>query len=519
MFEVESAPRAAPGAPEQAAEIPTEPGAAGVGRDFAVTALGQLGVAVGGLVLYRLLARDQGASALGSYALVKQVTLFLFPATMLGLQIGVPRYVALDRDQEEASERYLLAGMSVTALAIVVIGTVLLISPHTTADVFFGNRDRASLVFPLVATLAATVVFEAVYGYYRGRSEFKLASAARVWGVAALPVVLVLAAPHEPIGHLITWMAVGLVATCAVIAARPLAAAFAAISVEKTITAIRTLLDYGRRRIPGEYASVLLMALPAVIASHAASLNEVAYLTTGIYVLSVLTIAFQPIGLVFLPLLSRLCREDFQAARRSVATLATCALHLAVFTTPQLLLFADVAVRAWLGHRFDAAAPVIRLTVLPTAAYLFYLILRSTLDAAAVKGYNSRNNVIALASAAIAVTAFLGIGVGKPVESIAGAFAFGIAVLGTLTLATVHSVYRLERRSYALAASLALGLVTAGIGVVVRLALVGSSSSTWTIMGVVALEVVLAVLYLVGLSRAGVAWPAEVGHRLRRRPA
>src|SRR5207253_5050143 len=65
---------------------------------------------------------------------------------------------------------------------------------------------------------------------------------------------------------------------------------------------------------------------------------------------------------------------------------------------------------AWLGHRFDAAAPVIRLTVLPTAAYLFYLILRSTLDAAAVKGYNSRNNVIALASAAIAVTAFLGIG-------------------------------------------------------------------------------------------------------------
>ena len=127
--------------------------------------------------------------------------------------------------------------------------------------------------------------------------------------------------------------------------------------------------------------------------------------------------------------------------------------------------------------------------------------------------------MIALASAAIAVTAFLGIGVGKPVESIAGAFAFGIAVLGTLTLATVHSVYRLERRSYALAASLALGLVTAGIGVVVRLALVGSSSSTWTIMGVVALEVVLAVLYLVGLSRAGVAWPAEVGHRLRRRPA
>ena len=86
MFEVESAPRAAPGAPEQAAEIPTEPGAAGVGRDFAVTALGQLGVAVGGLVLYRLLARDQGASALGSYALVKQVTLFLFPATMLGPQ-------------------------------------------------------------------------------------------------------------------------------------------------------------------------------------------------------------------------------------------------------------------------------------------------------------------------------------------------------------------------------------------------------------------------------------------------
>src|SRR5205085_7205249 len=152
----------------------------------------------------------KGTAALASYTLIKQLVVFLFPGVMLGLQTGVPRYVAIDREREGAAERYLLSALCLTGAAATLLSCLLLVSPKATSAVLFGHDQRTSLVVPLVATLFATMTFEITYGYYRGRSEFKLASAARVVSVATLPVVLVLVAPHKPIGELMTLMAIGL---------------------------------------------------------------------------------------------------------------------------------------------------------------------------------------------------------------------------------------------------------------------------------------------------------------------
>ena len=61
------------------------------------------------------------------------------------------------------------------------------------------------------------------------------------------------------------------------------------------------------------------------------------------------------------------------------------------------MIFADIGVSIWLGPTFDDAGAVVRVVVTPAALYAGYLMLRNTLDAAAVRSYNSRNNLIALA--------------------------------------------------------------------------------------------------------------------------
>jgi O-antigen/teichoic acid export membrane protein len=488
-------------------------------RDLVVTTLSQVAVAVGGLLLYRLLALEKGAEGVASYALVKQAVIFLMPAVSLGFETGVPRYVALGRDEEGAGERYLLAALALTGITCAVVSVALLVSPPAAASLFFGDDGRTHLVLPLVATLVATLTWDMVFGYYRGRSEFLMVSVARMLTVAALPVVLLIVIPDEPIGDLISLMAIGVLVPHLLLALRPVARAVRPLRPERVLDAGRTLLDYGRRRIPGDTAAVVLMTVPPLLAVHFAPLREVGYLTVGLYVIAVVTIAFGQIGLIFLPLLSRLCKEDFAAASRWVSKLAACALHIAIFATPQLLLFTDVAMQAWLGEEFEPAGPIIRITVAPVALYLFYLVLRSALDAAAVKAYNSRNNLLALLAAAVAATVSLALGLGEPATAIAASFALGIACLGALTLASAHSIYRLDSSEYALRTSLTLSLAAAGAGLAVRLTVVDSDASLLTVAALGLGELGLGALYLAGLVRAGVTWPLDIRDRFMRRAA
>jgi hypothetical protein len=201
-----------------------------------------------------------------------------------------------------------------------------------------------------------------------------------------------------------------------------------------------------------------------------------------------------------------------------VSKLVACALHVAVFATPQFLLFTDVAVKAWLGPAFKPAGPVIRITLMPIAMYVFYLVLRSALDAAAVKAYNSRNNLISLAVASIVAAISLHFGIGRPIEAIAASFAAGILCLGALTIVSVHSLYRLRRSEYLFRACLALSVGTAIVGAVVRLS-IGSRTTLVSVLIIAAVEIGLGAVYLIGLVRAGATWPSDIRDWMfRRRP-
>ncbi|HEX8743014.1 MAG TPA: lipopolysaccharide biosynthesis protein [Thermoleophilaceae bacterium] len=478
-----------------------------VGRDIAITTATQVTVAVGGLLLYRLLALEKGAEGVASYALVKQISIFAWPVVMVGLQTGIPRYVALGRSRPGGAEATLVAALLVTTTTMLAVSALALVSPGTTASVVFGDSGRTHLVMPLVLTLVATVVLEVVYGYFRGQADFVVGNAVRVVGVATLPVVLLLVAADRSIGTLIALMAAGLLAGSALAVALPLARALRATSAAEVRAAGRELLDYGHRRVVGEVAAVVLFTIPPILAAHYAPLDEVAWLATGLYVIAVLSIAFQPVGVVFLPLLSRLVESDFEAARRYTGHLAAAGLHIAVFVTPQLLLFADDAVRAWLGSEFDGAGRVIRIVVLSAGVYVITIVVRSALDAAAVTAYNARNNMISLAVAAVAAVVSLGADLGDPLECIAWSFTLGVACMGVLTLVVVVRVFDLPRSSLALRAALALGGLAAAAAVGADLAVIGDGASAADLAVIAALECLLAAGFVAGLVRAGAQWP------------
>jgi O-antigen/teichoic acid export membrane protein len=487
----------------------------GVGRDIAITVLAQAAVGVGGLLLYRLLSTQKGAEGLASYALVKQLIVFGAPVVMLGMQTAIPRYVALVRDRGGAAESHLLAALTITGLTTAALSAAALADPRATASLLFGDPDLDELVVPLAATLAATVLLDVVYGYFRGRADFRIGNTLRVITIAVSPVILLLVAGGESIATLIVLMAVVVIAGSTVAAAGPVARALRGFSASTERAAALTLLNYGYRRVPGELAGVVLLSFPPILAAHFVDLDGVAFISAGLYVLAVMSIAFQPIGLVFLPLLSRLCKTDFEAARDYVRQLTTASIHIAAFATVQLVLFADIALRAWLGPAFDEAGTIIAITVCPAGVYVLNVILRSALDAAAVTAYNARNNVIALAVAGVCVTVSLATDLAAPLNCIAWSFAIGVMCFGLFTLVSVHRLFRLRVADYELLPALGLALLTAVLAVPVRSLVIGDDTSLGSIAVILGLELVLATVYVGGLVRAGVGWPRAVRAQLR----
>lgn len=473
--------------------------------------LAQVIFALLSLLLYRLLAEETGKDGFGSYALVKQSVAFAYPIVMVGLVAGLPRYLARPSDQPApTAEAYLLAALAICGGATASVALLAVAFPEATAELVFGSSSRAELVPPFSALLAASSLFYLVYGYFRGQLRMRLASALQVGAFALPPPLIVLAFRDEPIAALIALMALSLAlaSLCAICA--PLVRAFKSENRRWTGEAAAVLWRYGPRRVPGDVAQIAVFVLVPLLGAHLGSLNDVANLTAGQQIFAVLSLAIQPLGLVLLPSLSRLMASDRERAANYVGQLAGFAAHVAIFLSFQTVIYADIAVTIWLGSAFEDAASVVRVTVAPAALYVVYLMLRSSLDAAAVRSYNSRNNVIALAVFGAVAALLLSLDATEPVLCVAWAFAAGATTQGVLAFVSVHRLFGLKISDYDLSLAAPLGLATGALGLAAR-PLVADSGVQLPLL--LALELTLALGYFGLLVRSRPGWVALLRER------
>lgn len=473
--------------------------------------LAQVIFALLSLLLYRLLAQETGKGGFGSYALVKQSVAFAYPIVMVGLVAGLPRYLARASDQPApTAEAYLLAALAICGGATTSVALLAVALPEATAELVFGSSSRAELVPPFAALLAASSLFYLVYGFFRGLLRMHLASALQVGAFALPPPLIVLAFPDEPIATLILLMALSLALASLFAIGAPLVRAFKSQHLRQTREAAAVLWRYGPRRVPGDVAQIAVFVLVPLLGAHLGSLNDVANLTAGLQIFAILSLAIQPLGLVLLPSLSRLVASDRQRAAEYVGQLAAFAAHVAIFLSFQVVIYADIAVTIWLGSAFEDAASVVRVIVAPAALYVVYLMLRSSLDAAAVRSYNSRNNIIALAVFGAVAALLLSLDATEPVLCVAWAFAAGATTQGVLALVSVHRVFGLKTSDYDLSLAAPLGLATGALGLAAR-PLVADSGVQLPLL--LAVELTLALAYFGLLVRSRPGWVALLRER------
>lgn len=473
-------------------------------HDVALT-VGAEAAAVGsGLLITAIFSRWMGARSLSEYLLLRRVLSWTVAATLLGLATGLPRYVAYSAGTLRRGEAaYFVAAMLCMTPAAALAGGILILNRVTFARWLFGGPSETGLVAALALLIFGFSMHRAVYGYYRGLLEMTRANLLEVIDTAALPLLVVAAL----LGRQTVAVMMGVIGVLMAISA----AGFA-VPVLKRLRGsplqlrarCRELLQYGVPRVPGEFGAAAMTALGPLIAVHYIPIAKLSPLLLGLNLLLVVGYAAGPLGVVLLSKVSLMLGQNrHQAVQSRLQLLITGVMELSVFACVQLAIFADVVVRAWVGPGFEDRMGVIRMVLLAIPCYLFFMTLRSTIDAATVKPINTVNVMIALSVYVGLTMAWIELLPGRSLlVGVAASLLVSEVLLAALTARTFRQLYGLGIPWRRVGPSLAIALALGGVAMAFR----AWQSGPLPVIEAAGVEALLAAMYFTALARRGSGW-------------
>jgi O-antigen/teichoic acid export membrane protein len=470
------------------------------------------GITMLSLVLVtRWLAQGLGPDGFGAYGLSRRIVTAVTMFSPVGLALA--RYLATDRSPPRRGA-YLAGALGVVAVACALVLAIGLVAgDFWTARLFHDGAYRA-LWDATVMLIVATALYTVLFAWYRGIGQMRKANLWQLWAIGVGPMLVAAAFAGKGRADLIVLLNAALagaaVGPLVVLVGGALKGSEARRQLRPRLS---ELLSYGVPRVPGNIAFGGLLAVGPLLAPHFAGLREAGYLVIGQSVLRVVEGGTGAFGLVALARLTELHSEQRTAyIREGVEDLLAMSLHLGLFLTCQLLLWSDVLVGVWLGSGYDAALPLVRVTVLAVVPYLAYTLLRSILDAVDERAVNSSNILVAFGVTVVLALGMGAAGLGAWGLSLAGSL--GFLVLGALTVRSVNRTLACRLRGVRPALTVLANLVLLSALWAVKRALGDHWPPGSLLLFALGLEALAFAGYVLLLRRSGVNWVRQVEARL-----
>jgi len=404
-------------------------------RDLATTFITEAAVILSYLLTFRLVAVHLGVGGFGEYSLSRRTLSLLLPLGLLGLDVGIARYVSYaSAERSPRTAGYPAAGLLLVAAGVGLVSAVLLAFSGFWADVFFGSSRYVSLIFALPLAMAGAGLHVVAYGYLRGLARIQWANVLMAGNYAVVPLVAIVFFGSSA-ASIIAAMGIGWIVVSLVPLIRlPL-------STRDFRLRIRELARFGVPRVPGDVFQLGLFAAPGILVAHEADIRLAGIVAFGIAALGMIGSALTPVSFVLLPVAARmLASGSVVKLRTSVVEVVAITLAGTVVLVLLLEVFAGTIVDAYLGPGFAGGVGVLRLTLLAALPWGAYITLRSVIDAKHVLPVNARNMIITFATFAI-LTVILRSFI-DPTHAPLVAFVVSIYVLAILTLIEVYRITR-----------------------------------------------------------------------------
>ncbi len=472
-------------------------------RDVIISGITSVVISAASLLVVSLIGRLADPQTVAEYLLLRRVSSWILSGALLGIGIALPRYVAHAVNRPALQKTYFSIALSLALGATAFIALLIDLNSPAFARLLFGDSAFKVLIAPLSLLLIANGFHAAVFGFYRGRLQMARANSLQFLNFAIFPLASVFILwSRGSVAAMFTVLSLVVILSSALMAIPIFRIGPDKDTSWQGITG--ELLRYGTARIPGDLVLGALFTVAPVIASHYIPLPRLAPLLLGLGILSVLGTSANPLNQVLLSKVTMMLAEGRMAdARAYIQHLVAGSVEISFFVCVQSVIFADVAIRIWVGPKYVNEMLLIRMLLVALPFYLLHTALRCVIDAASVTAYNTRNILYTCAVFVAAVTAAIGL---LPrtwlLNSIAAAFLFALLVLAWLTVRSLRQLYGVGFAWRNSLSSLALSGAMGIVGFILR----WMGNFDTSALEFILLEVLLTAAFLAFLNRRRSPW-------------
>ena len=418
-------------------------------KNYIVTIAAEFVILLAGLLVYKMASNQYGNNGFSEYALCRRSVSFIFPLLMLGMGVGIPRYISIismnnDKDKES---NYFISGLIILFIMYIFCVCFLIAFRSFFAYIMFGQEKYSYMILPICIMIGGFVFHAACYSFYRGKLQMIKANTLQLINLGIAPVIAFLFAETIPMLLVISGI-VNIIVTglfFLFMFTHSLSIGTFADSLSRNIKIFKQcskdLLIYGFQRVPGDIGIAAFFSIPAFFASHISGIIVAGYVAFGVSLLNMAGAAFGPICLIVLPEAGKIISSNnIKKLKQYSDKILKWTLILTITGVVIFEALADFIIKIYLGNGYEELVNISRVIIIGSLGYTVYISLRSILDAFFVKAINTKNIFISL----IFFTFLLFIIrlIISDYWSIIYAFTLSMLLLGILTFNEVEKIFK-----------------------------------------------------------------------------
>ena len=322
-----------------------------------------------------------------TYNLLKRFGSFIVFPLILGVGIGIPRYISfLKNSKNDTSQglEYLFAGLIIFFTTFIGFLVLVLLFPGLILSSFKQGGSNSILLIVALFVFSQGV-FVILSSFFRGKIQFGRSSLLSVLVLSFLPTVIIFFS--DTIFDYFLYYSLLTIAALVLIIAYAIYKS--SISYRRTQFKIRQLLHYGAPRVVGDAILFSLDFIPIYFVSIFISLEESGYLSLSFMFFKLASVSFDLIGSLILPVYGKGYKNESAAVFIQKVNML---LLISVGTAVVASVIGYVLIPYLIVTFFSSLSPAILASQYIFIAFPFYVvftILKNVLDIISPKAYNS----------------------------------------------------------------------------------------------------------------------------------
>lgn len=411
-------------------------------RDVSLTFVSQFLILFVFFYSYNLIANYFGSQGMGEYSLAKRVIGLFQPILLLGLGMGMTRYIALAKDSKQRSN-YIRVGASIIALSVSLCFVLMNVADGYFAKIFLGSYSYSGLVRPISFLVAGLTAHAVVSSCLRGSQFARAFNLLDIVNLALLPVIILLFVKNLTVAGLMSVIGISTFVIALLFGSFFVRDLFTDRSSWEFVKPLRELFVYSSPRFLNGFVYAAFFSLGPIFATHFMPIRDVGYLSVSQSLLGTIGALVAPLGIILLPKIASLISQKRDAEiQENLNHLISATIYCSLFVLTQMLIFTDTIINYWLGPQFIDSVVAMRIILVSIPFYLFCGTAGNVLEAAKVEPVNLINLSISFVISVTVLFLFLFIIKSvSPIVVFSGAFTLGLISFGFLSYSSIRAIY------------------------------------------------------------------------------